>query len=805
VLNVTGYSLGGHLATVFTEMHAAEIQHTYTFNGPGRGTFNVALPDEAAEAQRMQQMISKLTQVLLDPDAGLPTPRPPDDQLPLGYILAKNAQQADPSFDPFAAGNTANLYNDARYLWAKEVAFAQFGPLSSAASDIPRTDGAFSLITQVVGHASQGDTEYVANSGNHAAETSVFIEDQPNFDGFGGLFGASGDFGTTHSITLIVDSLATQELFQTVAPTLIQTEIEAIFAASSNQSASGFVGTSGLAEGNSLENALDVLGKLFVPNYTPTQLGRQTGDFGSLTFRNAFYTNLAAVKTALAGGTFTIEPLVELNAQGTAVIRLTPAEVKTEALENTDRGLAFRYALKNLNPFAVVGADYNGLGHASNGQLAMFDPATGFGDMTEQYLTDRAAFLEAKIELNLRNATTSGDTIYYKDLVGAGYDIPTGSLLTTDQRFLFGSDNDDPPLVGGSEEDHLYGGGGQDLLDGQEGRDYLEGNAGNDVLLGGAGRDSLLGQQGNDLLEGGAENDTLDGGLDNDILRGGDGLDRYIIRAIDGADTIEDSDGKGVVEFDGKVLLGGLQRTGESGNVFHSADGSITYTKQGNDLVVTGSGPLTIKNFTSGLFGVKLFAEAGYAAATRETFLKTVPDPNNPPPATIQVAFFDEGNNHSNDLEDPLTDSTNNLIHALGGNDTVLSGAGDDQLYGDGGDDQVFGFGGNDRLYGGSGNDTLNGDDSDTAVSGNDFLDGGDGDDILQGSAGSDIVFGGIGNDSLNGDDLQALQLGIYGNDYLDGGDGHDELHGVGGSDVLIGGAGNDFLLGDAAISQGGT
>ena len=69
------------------------------------------------------------------------------------------------------------------------------------------------------------------------------------------------------------------------------------------------------------------------------------------------------------------------------------------------------------------------------------------------------------------------------------------------------------------------------------------------------------------------------------------------------------------------------------------------------------------------------------------------------PPATIQVAFFDEGNNHSNNLEDPLTDGTNNLIHALGGADTIISGAGDDQLYGDGGTDEIYGGLGNDRLY----------------------------------------------------------------------------------------------------------
>jgi hypothetical protein len=36
-LNVTGYSLGGHLATVFTELHANEIAATYAFDGAGRG------------------------------------------------------------------------------------------------------------------------------------------------------------------------------------------------------------------------------------------------------------------------------------------------------------------------------------------------------------------------------------------------------------------------------------------------------------------------------------------------------------------------------------------------------------------------------------------------------------------------------------------------------------------------------------------------------------------------------------------------------------------------------------------------
>jgi Ca2+-binding RTX toxin-like protein len=190
---------------------------------------------------------------------------------------------------------------------------------------------------------------------------------------------------------------------------------------------------------------------------------------------------------------------------------------------------------------------------------------------------------------------------------------------------------------------------------------------------------------------------------------------------------------------------------------------------------------------------------------TRDTFLKTVPDPNNPPPATIQVAFFDEGNNHSNNLEDPLTDGTNNFIHALGGADTIISGAGDDQLYGDGGTDEMYGGLGNDRLYGGSEADQLFGDNVAVSTSGgSDFLDGGEGNDLVQGGAGRDIVFGGAGNDNLNGDEFAGDNSGGF-DDYLDGGAGDDELHGAAGSDVLIGGVGHDLLIGDTTQFQNGT
>ena len=41
-LNIIGYSLGGHLAQVFTRLHYDDVIHTYTMNGAGFGDFDGA-------------------------------------------------------------------------------------------------------------------------------------------------------------------------------------------------------------------------------------------------------------------------------------------------------------------------------------------------------------------------------------------------------------------------------------------------------------------------------------------------------------------------------------------------------------------------------------------------------------------------------------------------------------------------------------------------------------------------------------------------------------------------------------------
>ncbi len=835
-LNVTGFSLGGHLATVFTELHASQVAQTTVFNASGRGRIDGYSGTDAAtlsaEAQQIDAMLTRFMAVLFNPQAGVT--QSSDEELQV-FQAALDASLADPSWNPFTSGSTENVYIDPRYRWAKLVTLDEFDTVGTAElevrtglSGIAVNQGAFAKITQIFGDAAFGDDTLVALSGLSAGPAqSVLIEGQPLLPGT--IIPRLSDAGSSHSITLIVDSLAVQALIQTIAPAYRQAGAELLIRAASNTRAIDTL-TQERAEGDSLEKTVDAFRKLFLgptlPDPNPLRFDDSVGGFANFTFRNEMYTAMAAIQQAVEtqqaqGVVLTIDDLTD-----PAVGAPTIAGI---ADTDTDQGLAYRYALKELNPFAVIAntpqaneALYQP--HNDQGQLDRFDPTDGTGILTSQYLTDRALFLAEKVALNQLDQATSTGNLHFADYSADAeaavgqlrYQIETSVDGEIDQEFLFGSDGLDR-LEGQSNNDHLYGGGGVDLLIGNGGRDYLQGDGGGDQLEGGAGIDTLVGGAGNDVLEGGADNDTLDGGLDNDTLRGGAGLDTYLIRGVDGADTIEDSDGKGVIEFDNHILLAGLRRTGDPANVFHSADGAITFTKNGADLIVTGSGLLTIKTFASGQFGIQLRDEGTYAAATRTDFVRidhfeqNGTDPQgNPIFEPVYAPFFDEGNNDTNNTDPvggltPSIGDEHNLIHAGGGNDRVFTGAGDDEVYGDAGDDMLVGAGGHDRLYGGLGADTLTGDEAASTVSGNDYLDGGEGDDVLLALAGSDFLFGGAGNDYLEGDNLESLALGAYGQDYLDGGDGADQLHGVGGSDVLIGGAGNDFLLGDAALLQGGT
>jgi Ca2+-binding RTX toxin-like protein len=549
-----------------------------------------------------------------------------------------------------------------------------------------------------------------------------------------------------HSIETATDALALYDLFATVNNQLdVQTVTDILHATAPTDNAT-------------LETGLDALRKLF-------QGGQPTvttvGD------REQYYSNLLALKNELSP---------DGNSLGLPVLNLKDVNVPT--LTNlAQNDIAFRYALKELNPFVVLGADYTL--HNESGELTLVNPETGVGELTEDYLNDRAVFLAKKIEVNSSTVATPSLTHFKDNQLGE----EIGSDILPLPQVLFG-DGTNEVLAGStiiSFGDRLYGGSGDDQLFGHGGQDYLEGNRGDDLLDGGNGADRMVGGTGNDtylvdntadtvteaansgvdvvqssasftlganvehltltgtavsgtgnaldnVLTGNSAANILVGGGGNDVLLGGAGRDLFLYNSGDGQDLILDSsssqgDGKGAVVFDNHLVQGGLRKAGEV--AYTSSDGQFTYQLSGTDLLINGT--LTIKDFTSGQLGITLVDPV--ATATRTTYLQEVTNPT-PPPPTHLVPIFDDLNNVYLD-----TDGEHDLIHALGGDDVVYGGPGEDQLYGDAGNDQLIGNG----MVGAVDEE-------------NDYLDGGDGNDLLQGGGGADVVLGVAGHDLLIGD-----------------------------------------------------
>ncbi|MFM9886071.1 MAG: calcium-binding protein, partial [Burkholderiales bacterium] len=630
-LDVVGYSLSSHLATVFTELHPELVASTINFNGPGRGQILGGV--RFATPPSIASMLQMFNELIVNPD-----------RLSLTDLGLENS--SDPRIDYQRQARSAplllpagqvpgnayvNVYGNARHMWASFVVkhyFGLQGALLTANTTVGIDPVAAAKITQLYGHATHDDSEHVANSGVRIAPISIFIEDQPEIEGLprselmpqltGGF---KGGYGNTHSLTLVVDSLALMRAFMTIDPNLTKREVEAIFAAGSNLRATTWVskvGAKDAAEGNSLELALDALRKLLAPlNAAPTIVDPSAGGFGSQAARASFYTNLKALAVeAIATKGYRIIPLVPVtqfygpeggprSGEPTSTIVLPQAAALLEgAKEEGATGIAYRYALRELNPFVVLDLNSTGLYGQFSGELDPYDPVSNKQGLTETYLEDRAAFLERKLYIATLNRNafyadpTSAEKDTYKnapDERGRGYQeeakdfTDLSSKFTasggspnqdSERHFIFGGDGDDS-IDGAGLDDHLYGGRGQDLLIGLAGNDYLQGDAGDDVLVGGAGDDTLIGGAGDDKL--------LDGGLGNDT---------YIWNAGDGVDTISDAreGGNGIklgtVRFLGEALDGTKTQVDPNDpRVFQDGRG-IRYTLTG---IPDVEGVLTIK------------------------------------------------------------------------------------------------------------------------------------------------------------------------------------------------------------------
>lgn len=801
-LYVTGYSLGGHLATIFTEMHP-QVVHTYTFNAAGRGSW-----DESQGS--LHDILDLYRAVRLDPES---YPPPAGSQLEMDMW----AQAMAVRFRPF---EPVNIHTDARHRWAMAVADRHFGLTSLielAVSGLSITDpdrigltnGADARITQLYGRAEHNDVELVANSGFHGPAQRLFIEDQPNVSGTLGYPEAweFGGYGSTHSITLLGDSLAVMRLFTRLDPTISPDVLRQIFAAASNESATGFILSDGIAESDSLERIVRSLGRLYrVDLETMTPVGSD-GGFADFTQRGIFHRNLMLLESAIG---------TPENFEVISIASMPAADLLALANEQTDRGLATRYALSALDPFIVIGPDYEAL-HNSAGALDLWNPVSREGALTTDWLNDRIAFATWK-NLASRDDITAptiqnGARARFIDsetdvdlLVLEPNDDANEMPLSIVRQFVFGGERSDS-LAGGLTDDRIFGGAGTDYLSGGRGNDRLEGGLGLDVYAYGV-------------------------------------LDSLLVDIDDGVDRILDVDGKGVLRFtsqDGiesypvSTVIADASRPIEGGK-WASADGRFIFTLSGDPggaralsiSFAEHEGGIVIGNFQDGDFGIHLRPLTTLPNHT-ETILgdRATRDVDPDTPGVQEgrdqfnrVLTTDDAGPPRDDLlfgrwpyVDPETQSW--VVPAPGQPGERIDGAaGDDIIVADpmsslliiaeplqeevfnghrplNNDDRIIGGAGRDRIYAGGGDD---------------FVEGGSA-GVVRGEEG-DVVDAGRGDDVVYGDEFVGLDTAIeLGNnaqssgakgDFLSGGAGDDHLIGAYAQDVLLGGGGADLLIGGA-------
>jgi pimeloyl-ACP methyl ester carboxylesterase len=361
-IDLVGYSLSGNVVRTLAAMYPAEVNQTpganVVFNATGLGGFTDPTGQNRPRSVVLQEMMDLYRQVETDPNSATDVPvflLP----LRLAAIVASPIDRTDPN---------GNLYSSPRQDFAEAYIQNRYGTFYNDFGTIV-TEPSF---TQYFGVALSGfDANAVANSGSHPVPIGIAIEGQPvvEIPGVASRF----DYLNTHSLTLLADSLRLQILFKEIDPNISTDAITAIFQASSASSANTLMQ---IAEGDTFEQTLNSLRTLFLgPTLDPQMLPSSDapGAFGNIPNRAAFYNAIGAVKAALGGQSYQIVSLVDMSIE----------TLKGNALLPGDMGTAYRYALKNLNPFAVIGADYTQFHNP--GDLDLYEPATGNGSITLEH------------------------------------------------------------------------------------------------------------------------------------------------------------------------------------------------------------------------------------------------------------------------------------------------------------------------------------------------------------------------------------------------------------------------------------
>lgn len=904
-LTVTGYSLGGHLATAFNLLYPSAVAATYTFNGAGVGEVlngknltqivndfrshrasgsNADLftdADVLARYGSLQEMFKEGTDVtLLEVDAALQGL----DLLVLGKqgaakvqavqlydamqrvrSVVYEAERVNAGISSGGAGDIAlNVGTSAIAASALDyqLAVLRAGKDTAGYRTDPISGGwdAYAGRNVLPGSAIANFYDLygamppsaVANSQLHyGAETPIFIEDQPLYRGsviadVGNATWKAGetkllvnnfglnDFGDTHSLVLIVDSLSVQNALAQLDPTLTIAGVSRLLTSASNLKATSQASTQGKADGDTLESLINALADTLGLGWTGEARleGDPDGnswarieDADGYSGRDTFHMQL--------------KQLTESGAYQSLVgkVLLTEVTSSSSVVSQAKARGAFAdiVALETLSPFVLKPngasgeAALNGLWQGSvwgtryaawlqdKALIALGKQAETY---TDEWITDRAEMLRWQLARN------TGDTDQVR-LPGVTESVLYRDIATASSFYFAGTNSGAPPLQ--NVRYVTFGGSNDDQLGGTERNDRLYGGAGDDVVIGGAGED---------YLQGDAGEDTLDGGSGNDTLIGGSGSDTYKFSGTWAADTILDTDGVIEVVGRGNLTGGGTKRT--SSTTWQSEDGHVTYSivlvnDSRRDLVVSvkgggNEGSITIQNWSEGKLGISLGGEVELPPTTTHfngDFKKAVDAEN------AKYFIGADGNYVQDGEEEGAADlitgtSGKDRISGLLGDDALLGREGDDYIEGGEGSDVLMGGMGADTLIGGSGNDAIYGSSSGTlfypeALSytppgptmpyifgqGFSWIEQAPGVDedgfwvrYLSNSVQRDVESDDQGNFIDAGSGLDWVLAGT-GSDVVHGGDDADDIYGLAGRDKLYGDAGADRIFGDgSAVSE---
>lgn len=859
-LTVTGYSLGGHLATAFDLLYPNAATSIYTFNGAGVGILNNSISlgsvISAFDQRRStgsnadlftdasvrdfydsyKSIVSYVNGVVTLEviDSALVQAKTLTTQLSpntAGYgeaaLLVKALQRGkDIAFEAARVTNLSSgdgnnaagvtLANIEAIGLDYQLAVLKAGEKTSSYGDedairkalggLPRTTDNRANVFDLYGATTPS---MVSNSQRHLGiSTPIWIEDQPLLRGSAAAdvysessfangvkllvpnFSAN-DFGDTHSLVLLVDSLNVQNTLAQLDPALDAAKIKSIFNSASNATVeTGFVGSvgtnnQGKADGDTLERVLNALADMLGLGWAGA--GRLKGNLDGNTWaltndvagysgRTKFYEKLKAITD-----TSTYKSML-----GKATI--VPVSQAADARTNFGSFLA----LKVLSPFAIQTNDgtviaklkqsNEGLAQLweADAELTLEQRASGLGTFSNSWYADRADMLRWVVSRNTNNVEEVRSPGVFQAVVYSDADSSTRfSVANTNagpqaileaKRVIFaGSDADE--LSGEGKDDHIYGGGGNDTINGKAGNDYLEGNAGDDILIGGEGDDTLV---------------------------GGAGTDTYRITAGEGFDTLTDKDGKIELKIGADVItLAGGHAIPNSANTWMGHDGRVYYSLIPSssgagvmDLIVsTTAGGFRIRNFESGDLGITL---EGVQPDTVERAVRESGGNWDHPGAELFTLtsrnpwfMIEQRGDHDKFVVETSSDAW--VMPDLGGSatdagDTVIGGSGNDLL--------ATGMEDSGSLYFLKSDPTLGYVISSEYNPAGITVDGVEyvyayslansaqdvGRDHIEGNAGADVLSGGNRGDELLGGSEGDLLFGGRGADYLDGGSGNDLL-----------------------------